>query len=105
MTDQRIILNIALSEVEAGLLWESACSNFFADQQDRFEVMGGGDETLLAEPDFVAGTFFFVESMSDGFMLRAYEEARGFRTLLLWDLGQLERIVVSTRPWPVQVPA
>lgn len=93
-----ITLAIVLDQQMARHLGSTACRSLLSDQTHRFEVMaidGQEDashddlEPLTAQP-FDGGTMTWCGALSDALLLRAFEQACGFRTAVLWDLVAAE---------------
>ena len=115
---QQIVLSLRIDPVLAQYIGSTSCENFLESQPDRFEVLhlDGVEEAppvhvraLLTGP-FEHGTLTWCGPFSDVLMLRAYEQACGFETALLWDLASMAaplpsggytdgHVLLSSRPF------
>lgn len=93
-----IILSLHLDPVLAQYLGSTSCESFLHCQPDRFEVLaidGISKEVIDNVPpvllgrDFEGGTMTWCAAFSDALLLRAYEQACGFETAILWDLASV----------------
>jgi hypothetical protein len=93
-----VSLSVTLTERFAHMLWVNAAANFYAEQADRFELVGDFDLPLPTDELFAGGTMSWCDSASDALLFRAYEEACGHTVTLLWDLAvEGHYVVLSSR--------
>ena len=113
-------LTITLDDRLASLLGSVVHHNFLHDQEERFAVWAvdgienpdGDDLRPLLGTDFADGSMTWA-SLPEALILRAFEQAAGFRTALLHDeelaMAPLEGrsgsypdhfVVLSSRPFP-----
>lgn len=85
-----ITVSVTVDHATADLLWQTASPNFLADQPDRFERLGVWQPTAPASDLPQGGTLFWCQTASDALLLRAYEQACGRDTTLLWDIACAE---------------
>jgi hypothetical protein len=90
-------LTLTLTESLADALAGIRHHNFYEEQADRFELLGGFDLPLPNDAVFVGGTMNFCDSISNALLLRAYEQGCGHTVTMLWDLGTDEYVVLSSR--------
>lgn len=90
-----ITLAIVLDHKLAQSLGGCAARNFLHDQPHRFEVIAvdepdtvdSDDVTALAAAPYAGGTLTWCGTLSDALLLRAFEQASGYPTAVLWDLA------------------
>ncbi len=100
-----VTLTLTLTERLADMLSDNRHHNFYEEQADRFELLGGFDLPLPNDAVFVGGTMNFCDSNSDALLFRAYEQGCGHTVTMLWDLATEEHVVLSSRRFPGGSPA
>ena len=88
-----ITLSIQIDQELARCLGGSAAANFIAQQPDRFAVMAldGVDGTArndigpLLDKQFAGGVMTWLGTLTEALLLRAFEQASGYRTAVLSD--------------------
>lgn len=88
-----ITLSIQIDQELARCLGGSAAANFIAQQPDRFAVMAldGADSPAhddiapLLDKQFEGGVMTWLGSLTEALILRAFEQASGYRTAVLSD--------------------
>ncbi len=99
-----VTLTLKLTAALAEQLSNSSMRNFYADQADRFELLGGFDLPLPNDPVFAGGTMSWCDTIADAVLLRTYEEACERTVTLLWDLAEGSPVVLSSRPFVLPQP-
>lgn len=100
-----ITIRLELDEQDADLLGTCRSRVFVRDQPRRFEPHGVGDHL---SPSWEGGTMTWCSSAAEALLVRGYERASGFDTMILWDLATAEScthcpdawVVLSTRSFP-----
>ncbi len=100
-----VTLTLTLTESLADMLSHRSSSNFYEEQADRFELLGGCDLPLPNDAVFAGGTMNFCASTSDALPFRAFEQGCGHTVTMLWDLATEEYVVLSSRRFPWGSPA
>jgi hypothetical protein len=95
-----VTLTLTLTESLADMLAGSSSRNFYEEQADRFELLGGFDLPLPNDAVFAGGTMNFCAGTSDALLLRAYEQGCGHIVTMLWDLATEEYVILSSRRFP-----
>lgn len=95
-----VSLTLTLTERLADMLAGNRAPNFYEEQAERFELLGGFDLPLPNDAVFVDGTMNFCGATSEALLLRAYEQGCGHTVTLLWDLATEEYVVLSSRRFP-----
>jgi hypothetical protein len=93
-------ITLTLTEHLADMLAGNRSPNFYEEQAERFELLGGFDLPLPNDGVFVGGTMNFCGATSDALLLRAYEQGCGHTVTMLWDLATEEYVVLSSRRFP-----
>ena len=92
-----VTLSLTLTKCLADMLAGNRARNFYEEQADRFELLGGFDLPLPNDAVFVGGTMNFCDSISDALLFRAYEQGCGHTVTMLWDFGTDECVILSSR--------
>ena len=100
-----LTLTLTLTECLADMLSDNRHHNFYEEQADRFELLGGFDLPLPNDAVFAGGTMNFCAGTSDALLFRAYEEDCGHTVTMLWDLATEEYVVLSSRRFSWGSPA
>lgn len=87
-----ITLTITLEKRTAQLLTDTSMACFYTEQANRFEWLATTD-TLHEDADdsaFTGTVFHWCATASDAILYRAYKQAAGIESALLWDMGMTE---------------
>lgn len=97
-----VTLSLVLTAPLAQMLCTDTYPNFWAEQPDRFELLGQFNLPLPNDPVFAGGSLNWCATAADALLFRAYEEACGHTVTLLWDLAHEDgqgHVVLSSRPF------
>lgn len=94
-------LIIKITDDEAEQLCHSSCSCFYHVQADRFEFTNRDDETngIMDTFDSSHVMHFCDDNIVNAILWKSYLVAKGFKCVILWDLGQTCYTIVTDQIW------
>lgn len=96
-----VTLTLTINEHLAEMLPSNSAPNFYAQQPDRFELLGEPGLPLPDAPVFAGGTMSWFDGVTELVLFRAYEEQCGYAIRPLYDnAGEQGFVLVSSRPNP-----